>query len=74
MAVTTLFSTPTPDFAATFSLLNRSTPHTIRYGITADGKVYRQRINHDSAAGPGGPGTYVDTGVTVPDVTIVADL
>jgi len=72
MAVTTLGMPG--DFAATFSLPNRSTPHTIRYGITIDGKVYRQRINHDSIGGPGGPSTFVDTGITVPDVSSVLDL
>lgn len=72
MAVTTI-NAPS-DFMATFSLLNRTTVHTIRYGITADGKIYRQRINHDSLGGPGGPSTFVDTGVTIPDVATIADL
>jgi hypothetical protein len=74
MAVTTL-AKPATDFQATFTLTNRSTPHQILYGVTADGKIYRHRVNHDSVGGgPGGNGTYVDTGLTVPDVSIVTDL
>ena len=73
MAVTTIGKPG--DFMDQFSLANRSTPHVIRYGVTADGKVYRQRIVHDGVGGTaGGPGTYVDTGVTIPDVSVVTDL
>jgi len=73
MAVTTI-PLPVTDIIAVFAVPNRSTPHTIAYGVTADGKIFRQRINHDSIGGPGGRGTYVDTGLTLPDVTLSTDL
>jgi hypothetical protein len=62
------------DFSTTFSLLNRSTPDMLAYGITADGKIYRARTAHDALAGVGGRGTWVDTGVVVPDVALATDL
>jgi hypothetical protein len=71
MAVTSLAKPG--DFMQTFSRVNGTTPDLIQYGITADGKIYRGRIRTD-AAGPGGRGTWVDTGLTIPDVSIVADL
>jgi len=73
MAVTTVALPPT-DIIAVFAVPNRSTPHTIAYGVTADGKIWRQRVNHDSIGGPGGRGTYVDTGQTLPDVALATDL
>jgi len=72
MAVTTIAKPG--DFQATFSLMNRTTVDFINYGITADGKIYRQRRCHDSIGGPGGPGTWVDTAVAIPDVTVLTDL
>jgi hypothetical protein len=62
------------DFATTFSLMNRSTPDMLAYGITPDGKIYRARTAHDAPGGIGGRGTWVDTGVTVPDVALATDL
>ena len=73
MAVTTI-GKPAADFVATFTLANRSTAHVIPYGITPDGKIYRNRVSHDAVGGPGGLGTYVDTGVTIPDITTLTDL
>jgi len=72
MAVTTLAKPG--DFMATFLFPNTTTPHTISYGITQSGKIYRQRILHDAGSAIGGPGTYVDTGLTIPDVSTVGDL
>ena len=72
MAVTTIGKPG--DFATTFSLMNRSTPDMLSYGITADGKIYRQRTAHDTVGGVGGRGTVVDTGLTVPDISSAADL
>jgi len=78
MAVTTVAKPG--DFMCTFTLFNRSTPHPIQYGILANGKVYRERINRDTdgspgvAPGPGGHGTYVDTTLTIPDISTVTDL
>jgi hypothetical protein len=72
MAVTTIAKPG--DFQTTFTLLNRSSPDLLLYGITADGKIYRVRKNHDAPGTVGGGGTYVDTGLTVPDVAIPADL
>jgi hypothetical protein len=72
MAVTTI--TKPGDFMTTFSLLNRSTPDMLGYGITADGKIYRFRTAHDTLGGVGGRGTYVDTGLTIPDVALATDL
>lgn len=71
MAVTSLAKPG--DFQATFTFPNTTTPDTILYGIAAGGKIYRSRIRTD-AAGTGGRGTWVDTGLTVPDVSIVTDL
>jgi hypothetical protein len=72
MAVTTIAKPG--DFAAQFTLPNRTTVDVIQYGITADGKIYRVRINHDTLGGVGGDGTYVDTGLTIPDLTVAADM
>jgi hypothetical protein len=72
MAVTTIVKPG--DFATTFSLFNRSTPDMLTYGITPDGKIFRQRTAHDTVGGIGGRGTYVDTGLTVPDVALATDL
>jgi hypothetical protein len=72
MAVTTIGKPG--DFATTFSLLNRSTPDMLSYGITPDGKIYRFRTGHDALGGVGGRGTYVDTGLTVPDVATATDM
>jgi hypothetical protein len=75
MAVTTIAKPG--DFSTTFSLMNiATTQDMIQYGITANGKIYRGRIRHDAGVGssPGGPGTWVDTGLTIPDVSIVGDL
>jgi hypothetical protein len=62
------------DFQAEFNMPNRSTVDVIHYGITADGKIYRERRNHDSVGGPGGRGTYVDTTLTIPDLATPADM
>jgi hypothetical protein len=72
MAVTTLGKPG--DFSTTFSLLNRSTPDMLSYGITPDGKIYRLRTAHDAPGGVGGRGTVVDTGLTIPDISSAADL
>ena len=72
MAVTTIAKPG--DFMTTFNLMNRSTVDIIQYGITVDGKIYRERRNHDSVGGPGGKGTYVDTGLTIPDLATPADM
>jgi hypothetical protein len=72
MAVTTLAKPG--DFMAAFVMPNRSTADIIQYGITADGKVYRERRNHDSVGGPGGRGSWVDTGLTIPDLATPADM
>jgi hypothetical protein len=72
MAVTTIGKPG--DFMTTFSLLNRSTPDMFAYGVTADGKIYRFRTGHDALGGVGGRGTYVDTGLTIPDITSAADM
>jgi hypothetical protein len=57
------------DFMQTFTRANPTTGDPILYGITQDGKVYRKRLR---GANPGG--VWIDTGVTIPDVTIVADV
>jgi hypothetical protein len=72
MAVTSLAKPG--DFVAQFFMNNRTTVDTIQYGITIDGKIYRARRGHDTIGGPGGIGTYVDTGVVIPDITILADM
>ncbi len=73
MAVTTL-SKP-GDFVSTFTFPNTTTPDWILYGITRDGKIYRERKTRDTGSPfPGGRGTWVDTGLAVPDVSIVGDL
>ena len=71
MAVTSLAKPG--DFNTTFTFPNTTTTDNILYGVTSNGKIYRGRIRTD-AAGPGGRGTWVDTGLTIPDVSIVADL
>ncbi len=71
MAVTSLAKPG--DFQATFTFSNTTTPDQLSYGVTRDGKIYRGRIRTD-AAGPGGRGPWVDTGLTIPDVSTVADL
>ena len=73
MAVTTIAKPG--DFCCTFVVPNRSTPDTILYGVTqVDGKIYRERRNHDSVGGPGGRGTFVDTGLTIADIAATTDL
>ena len=73
MAVTTLGKPG--DFVTTFTFPNTTTPDWILYGITRDGKVYRERKTHDTASPfAGGRGTWVDTGLTVADVATVGDL
>jgi len=73
MAVTTIAKPG--DFAATFTLQNiTSTPDVIQYGVLANGKIYRERRNHDAPGGVGGKGTWVDTTLTIPDVSILTDL
>ena len=72
MAVT-IFAKP-GDFMQTFTRAQHARRRIhILYGITADGKIYRGRIRND-ATGAGGRGTWVDTGLTIPDVSSVADL
>lgn len=72
MAVTRI--TKPGDFKTTFSLANRTTTDVIQYGITSDGKIYRESVNHDSLGGPGGRGTWVDTTLTIPDLATPADM
>jgi hypothetical protein len=72
MAVTTLAKPG--DFQAIFYFPNTTTPHLIMYGVMLGGKIYRQRITKDAGTAVGGPGTWVDTGLTVPDVSTVGDL
>jgi hypothetical protein len=62
------------DFMARFHCKNRTTDDVIQYGVTGDGKIYRESRNHDSVGGPGGPGTWVDTGQTLPDLATPADM
>jgi hypothetical protein len=57
------------DFMQTFTRSNPTTGDPILYGITQYGKVYRKRLR-----GPNPGGVWIDTGVTIPDVTIVADV
>jgi hypothetical protein len=72
MAVTTIAKPG--DFAATFSLVNRTLPQRHEYGIMPNGKIYRQRFGHDAASKNGGRGTWVDTGLTIPDITSAGDM
>lgn len=73
MAVTTLAKPG--DFVTTFSMTNTTTPDRIQYGVMPGGKIYRERIRKDGTAPTiGGRGTWVDTGLTIPDISIVADL
>jgi len=73
MAVTTLAKPG--DFVTTFTFPNTTTPDWILYGITRDGKVYRERKTRDvGTTQVGGRGTWVDTGLTVADVSVVGDL
>ena len=44
-------------------------------GVMANGKIYRARLRNDALTPfAGGRGTWVDTGLTIPDVSTVADL
>lgn len=73
MAVTTLAKPG--DFLRTFTFPNTTTPDVIQYGIMAGGKIYRERCRKDGTAPTvGGRGTWVDTGLTIADITIVNDL
>ena len=73
MVVTTV---PKPgDFVTTFSVTNTSTPDRIQYGVMPGGKIYRERMRRDSTAPTiGGRGTWVDTGLTIPDISAPNDL
>lgn len=73
MAVTSLAKPG--DFSTTFTFPNTTTPDQLMYGITRDGKIYRGRLRNDALTPfAGGRGTWVDTGLTIPDVSTVADL
>ena len=73
MAVTTLGKPG--DFLRTFTFPNTSTPDVYQYGILANGKIYRERIRKDGTTPTAGSrGTWVDTGLTIPDVSSVGDM
>lgn len=59
------------DFMQTFTRANPTTGDPILYGITQDGKIYRKRLR---GATGGANNSWIDTGVAIPDVTIVADV
>jgi hypothetical protein len=73
MAVTTVAKPG--DFAATFTLVNRTIPQRHEYGILANGSIYRQRFGHDAdTVKKGGRGTWVYTGVVIPDIASAGDM